>query len=99
MGLKKDEIQGLAFSGYADWPAARLRLLRITDAAAARAWLGSELQRLTFGSEDRVQAKAASHCRNLAFSHAGLRMLGLPEPALCSFEAAFREGMAEPRRS
>ena len=22
MGLKKDEIQGLAFSGYADWPAA-----------------------------------------------------------------------------
>jgi Dyp-type peroxidase family len=99
MALKKDEIQGLAFSGYADWPATRLRLLRITEAGAARTWLSSELQRITWGSEDRAQARAASHCRNLAFSYEGLRTLGLPAAALCGFETAFREGMAEPRRS
>jgi Dyp-type peroxidase family len=99
MELAKGEIQGLVFSGYARWPASRFRLLRITDAAAARAWLAREQEALTYGSDDKARARAAPHCRNLALTHDGLAALGLPGPALCGFESAFRDGMATPRRS
>jgi len=99
MGLAKQEIQGLVFSGYARWPRSRLRLLRITDAEAARRWLGEEVERLTYGSGDKARATAAVHCRNLAFTHDGLKLLGLPDQGLVGFEKAFREGMTTPQRS
>lgn len=99
MEVVKREIQGLVFSGYARWPVSRFRLLTITDAAKARSWLGREVEGITYGVEDKAQANAAEACRNLAFTHDGLRLLGLPEYGLKGFEKAFRDGMTAPQRS
>jgi len=99
MDVRKEEVQGLVFSGYAKWPAAYIRLLRIRDAGAARTWLGGELERLTYGSSDKARAEQAAHCRNLAFTHAGLMLLGLPDDGPLGFEWAFRQGMSDPKRA
>ena len=93
MFIDKPDVQGLAFSGYARWPHSVFRILRIRDAAAAKAWLAGALETLTFGSFDRKQTAEAPCRRNLAFTAEGLCRLGLPEQALLAFEAPFREGM------
>jgi Dyp-type peroxidase family len=100
--MDRTDIQGLVFSGYADWPEAYFRILRILDADAAKAWLKTVAPTLTYGASSRqAAAKAAqdAYSRNLAFTAAGLVELGLPETALGAFETPFREGMATARRS
>jgi Dyp-type peroxidase family len=97
--LVKEEIQGLVLTGYGQWPASRFRLLTIVDVAKTRVWLAREIERTTFGTDDKARANAADHCRNLAFTYEGLKLLGLPDYGLIGFEKAFREGMGAPHRS
>ena len=68
MAVQKEDVQGLAFSGYARWPASVFRVLRIRDPRKAKRWLAAELDNLTYGAADRRQAAQAAHCRNLAFT-------------------------------
>lgn len=101
--LELEEIQGLITSGYGERPTARYALFEIVDAPRARVWLKSLLPALQF-SEYRRSARNEppflnALCINLAFTHAGLRALGLSESALSGFSLAFQEGPAEPHRA
>jgi Dyp-type peroxidase family len=100
--MNPTEIQGLAFSGYADWPDSYFRILQVVDRKLAKAWLKSVVESLTYGASSRSEAaKAAKDAfsRNIAFTAEGLVELGLPREALAAFETPFREGMATARRA
>lgn len=95
-------IQGLAYSGYADWPDSYFRILRVVDRKLAKAWLRSVVGALTYGASSRsaaVRAARDAYSRNLAFTAEGLVEFGLPRGSLAAFETPFREGMATQRRS
>jgi Dyp-type peroxidase family len=87
------DLQGNILAGY-NYDHALFMVLRVTSPEIGREWL-SELVtggRITtavpFGD-----AKPAT-TTNVAFTHDGLRALGLSEEALRSFPAEFRHGMA-----
>ncbi len=88
------EIQGFVMSGYAHLPCVSYMMLRVTDAAAARRWLGNLASEVTTS-----EGKQNTSCLNVAFTHHGLAQLGLEESALVSFSRPFIEGMATPHRS
>lgn len=92
--LELDDVQGLVARGYGNLPAARYLILRVDEAAAARAWLRSISVGVTPGS-----LKPEDRSLHLAFSAAGLRALGMAEPTLATFAREFWEGMAEPHRA
>jgi Dyp-type peroxidase family len=97
------DIQGLVLSGYGNKPAARYAIFQIVDAAAARAWLRRVLGGIQYGSFRGTRRREAPFlddlCFNLAFTHPGLRALGLNETALSGFALPFQEGMGEPNRA
>ena len=92
--LELDDIQGLVARGYGHLPSACYVLLHVERAATARAWLAGFAGEVTPASSkpDRV----ATH---LAWTHAGLRALGLGEGVLATFSREFREGMVAPHRA
>jgi Dyp-type peroxidase family len=90
--VDQHDLQGNILAGYS-FPHALFVVLRVTDPAAGREWVGSMLERgitsaVSFGGE-----KPASTL-NLAFTHDGLRALGVPDEALRSFPDEYRAGMA-----
>jgi Dyp-type peroxidase family len=91
--LASPDIQGLVVSAYRHLPRAAYILLRITDPAAARAYLRDTIPQITGaqGKQDRAL--------NLALGYGGLARLGLHPDDLSTFPAAFQEGMASARRS
>lgn len=93
--LDTRDIQGLVFSGYRRLDQAAYVLLRIHDAAAARAWLGTLAMEVTDGRLRRKEELALDHLAiNVAFTHDGLARLGLDAQVLHGFPTAFQEGMA-----
>ncbi len=92
--LDAADIQGLVVSAFGHLPCAAYRLLRVTDAGAARAWLRSFVDRVT-----TAERKQDHRSLNVAITFSGLQALGLGADALTTFPVAFREGMASPRRS
>jgi Dyp-type peroxidase family len=87
--LELSDIQGLIFSGYAKKPHAEYLLLRVENAARARAWLRGLSQQITTGAD-----RPADLCVNVAWTAHGLTALGLDADALHTFPLEFREGMA-----
>ena len=85
-----DDIQGNVLRGYT-MPAAAYLWLRIVDVAEARALMRRMLPQVATAAPWSAPPPTAM---NVAFTFAGLRMLGLPQPVLDSFPEAFREGMA-----
>jgi Dyp-type peroxidase family len=83
-------IQGFVVRGYR-LPAAGYLFLRIEDAPKARAFLADFIPQVI--TAERWDAKPDSGI-NLAFSYAGLKAIGVPEPSLAGFPAEFRDGMA-----
>ena len=83
-------IQGFVVRGYR-LPAAGYLFLRIDDAASARAFLADAIPQVI--TAERWDVKPESGI-NLAFSHRGLRALGVPEASLAAFPHEFRDGMA-----
>jgi deferrochelatase/peroxidase EfeB len=84
-----DDIQGLVRFGHGQLTEAAFLLLRIEDAAAARAWLAA------------APVTGARDCHPLpdtalqiAFTSDGLRRLGLAEDAISGFSDEFLSGMA-----
>ena len=88
------DIQGFVMSGYAHLPCVSYIMLRVTDAAAARRWLQNLVAEVTTS-----EGKQKISCLNVAFTHHGLKELGLEESALDSFSRPFIEGMATTHRS
>ena len=107
------DIQGLVRFGHGHLEEARFFLLQIKDAAAARSWLAARLPPprrppsyaadgaepdptwVTTAVKDRLPATALQ----VAFTHPGLRALGVTDKILDEFSIEFRSGMTERSRS
>ena len=88
------DVQGLVRFGYKHMTKARYDLLRIKDAAAARAWLRAA--RVTNAVYMKPPPITALH---VAFSAPGLRALGVSEAVIAGFSHEFRAGMAAESRA
>lgn len=101
--LELENIQGLVVSGYDDRPVAAYAVFSIEDRAAARRWLAALEDRLQFG--DFLTTPRQRHprlhplCLNVAFTHAGLQELELPNEGLGGLHESIRVGMADEHRS
>lgn len=89
-----EDIQGLVLRGYGSLPECRYVLLQIRDPLQGRAWLRRLVSRISNGvpAEREVALQ-------LAFTHAGLSALGLPDVTLQEFSAEFIAGMTGSHRS
>jgi Dyp-type peroxidase family len=95
--IERHDIQGLAVHSFKAWRYGRYLLWHIGDGAAARGWLRA---RMAAGEiTDACSAQAALPVCNVAFTHAGLEVLGLSGEALDTFDDAFVDGMSRPNRS
>jgi Dyp-type peroxidase family len=98
-----EDIQGFVVSGYLKRPAASYGAFSITNVERARAWLRSVVERLQYGefltSPVEEEPHLAAVCRNVAFTHDGLKALGLGVHTLNGFHTSFREGMHAPHRA
>ena len=88
------DIQGIVMSGYGDLHCASYVLLRVTESAAARRWLGSISDQITT-SERPQKVKSL----NVALTCRGLKKLGLDVETLDTFSRPFLEGMTTLHRS
>jgi deferrochelatase/peroxidase EfeB len=84
------DVQGLLRFGYGRLTQASYALLRVKNAAAARAWL-----RAAPVNNAVTLASPPTTALQVAFTAPGLRALGLPEPVIAGFSLAFRGGMAQ----
>jgi len=89
------DIQGIVLSGYGDLHCASYVFLNVTEAVAARRWLGSILDQIKTSEPPPEQVSAL----NVALTHHGLARLGLDDETLDTFSRPFVEGMATPHRS
>jgi Dyp-type peroxidase family len=83
------DIQGLLWSGYGTLTEACFQLLRVADAAAARAWLAAA----PITTVDHLQHHIPTALQ-IAFTASGLRALDVPEAVIAGFSAEFVSGMA-----
>jgi deferrochelatase/peroxidase EfeB len=94
--VEAGDVQGLVRFSYKRLTTGRFDLLRIRDAAAARAWLRSvTVTTAEVLPKDRQPDTAV----NVAFTAAGLAALGVPAPVIVGFSHEFRTGITEPHRS
>ncbi|GAC1652524.1 MAG: peroxidase [Herpetosiphon sp.] len=92
--LKTSDIQGLVVSAYIHLQCSAYFLLQIDDPAAARSWLRSLVGTIT-----TAEGKQDHDSLNLAFTHSGLKQLGLDKESLDTFPHAFKDGMASENRA
>lgn len=87
--IDNHDVQGLVRHGYGHLRSAAYLLLQIHRRAAARAWLGELIYRITDAASGHADCLI-----NIAFTFDGLRVLGLDEEALTGFPPEFEEGLA-----
>lgn len=95
--IERDDIQGIVVAGYGHLPAACFVLLRGEPggqgrAPAANAWLRGLAVTTASG-------RAEEHATQVAFTHHGLRALGLAPGTADALAVEFVDGMATPNRS
>ena len=88
------DVQGLVRFGYGHMTRASYALLRVKNAAAAKAWLRSAP--VTTAAAQKPPPKTAL---NIAFTASGLRALGMSESIIAGFSHEFRGGMAHESRA
>ena len=88
------DVQGLVRFGYKRMTQARLELLRVRNAVAARSWLGSAA--VTSAVTMDPPPKTALH---VALTAPGLRAIGVSESVIGDFSHEFRTGMATEYRA
>ncbi|HUA61020.1 MAG TPA: peroxidase [Verrucomicrobiae bacterium] len=89
------DVQGLVRFAYSRHTEACYLLVRVRDAAAARAWCATAPV-----ATAEIQAAPPRTALQIGFTFPGLRSLGLPPEVLSGFSAEFQTGMArEPNRS
>ena len=86
------DIQGLLWSGYGPLKEACFLLLRVTDAAAARAWLGATAGSIT--TIEKLRQARVSRALHIALTAGGMRALGVAENVIDGFSAEFIAGLA-----
>lgn len=91
--LEDDDIQGLVARGYKDLRSARFLLLRVTDAARARAYLRRLCDDGIITPIRRKPQAPKDHAMQIVFTHHGLEALGVPATAVASFPRELKEGM------
>ena len=99
--LKREElpdIQGLLTSGYGNLTCSSFLFLQITAPQHARTGLKQLLPYITTSAYRPSGEPAPTFGFNIAFTHEGMRMLGLPPTALAMFAREFQEGMASGER-
>src|SRR5436305_14543390 len=97
-GVELSDIQGIVLRGYGAFDVSRFALLRVTDPAAARGWLGAVGPAVQSSADVPERSSTAAPVFNLAFTGPGLRALGLRDANLAGFSNEFREGMVTPPR-
>lgn len=90
--LRLEDIQGNILRPYRHHVASHV-FVRFSEAAAARAWVGRLVPRVTRATPWGSGAKPAT--LNLAFTAGGLRALGVPARSLVAFPEEFLAGMAQ----
>jgi deferrochelatase/peroxidase EfeB len=94
-GIDLDDIQGLLRFGFKHHTEAVFLLLQVTDAAAARRWLG-QVQVTSSVSRDPLPKTVLQ----VALTSAGMRALGVGADVVGGFSEEFLEGMAgDPNRA
>jgi len=88
------DIQGIVMSGFGPLHCASYVMLRVTNAANARRWLGSIADQITTSEPPPEEVKAL----NVALTSRGLKNLGLDADTLATFSRPFLEGMTTPHR-
>ncbi|MEH3107970.1 MAG: hypothetical protein PGN09_12030 [Sphingomonas fennica] len=91
------EAQGIVVSGFGALPTGRALFLEFRwpdDKAAKGAWLDTLATIAPVTNAEGRTGRAVS----IAFTHVGLRRMGLAEAALATFSAPFREGMMQEDR-
>jgi deferrochelatase/peroxidase EfeB len=88
------DVQGLVRFGYGHMTRASYVLVKIKNAAAAKAWIGGAS--VTSAIAQKPVPKTAL---NLAFTAAGLEALGVPDSVIAGFSHEFRGGMARENRA
>lgn len=98
--MRHPDVQALVYASFASLRHCRYLLLRVTDAAAARRWLGRpEVLGLVKGGAHLQKDTVQDELLAVAFTHAGLLAIGMTEDESFPFPSAFREGMNEPERA
>src|SRR6266700_8374823 len=88
------DVQGLVRFGYGHMTSASYALVRVKNAAAAKAWLRSAP--ITTAVAVKPPPKTAM---NIAVTSPGLRALGVPESIIAGFSHEFRGGMGQDSRA
>ena len=88
------DVQGLVRFGYGHMTSASYALVRVKNAAAAKAWLRSAP--ITIAATVKPPPKTAL---NIAFTAPGLKALGVPESIIAGFSHEFRGGMGQESRA
>lgn len=97
--LELEDIQGYIIRGYAHMMYSRFVYLQITDATAAKRWISKSWENMTTAVHIHDKTKISSTHLNIAFTHHGLKKLGLYQENLDAFSREFRQGMVSPHRS
>ena len=92
--VDKKDIQGLIKQGYGYLKYGKYLLMQISDPAGFRQWLESHIDQITSAAADKPHQVI-----NIAFTHQGLKTLGLPESSLRTFAREWQESMVTPERS
>ncbi len=97
--LELENIQGYLIRGYAHMLYSRFVYLQISDANAVKKWLSKSWLEMTSARHIHDKSKISPTHLNIAFSHEGLRALGLKEENLAAFSREFRQGMVSAHRT
>jgi Dyp-type peroxidase family len=93
--LDLHDIQGIIVYGYGKLAAACYVLLQVTDVELAKVWLRQVADTITT-AEKNPSDIVQETCLNIAFTHHGLKALGLTESTLAQFSNEFQDGMTVP---
>ena len=96
--IELEDVQGYVIRGYKNMMHSKFVLLNVTDAAKAKAWIGSIAEGLTNAVAIPNPEDLPDTCLNIAFTAPGLKALGMTDKNVKTFSAEFREGMTAPHR-
>lgn len=103
LNLETQEIQGIIISGYKHLLYSRYLFIHIDNPPQTKAWLQElvEMKKIITSNWENPDGiiEKPDPAINIAFTHTGLKELGLPQDSLDTFPTEFIKGMAQPDRS